>query len=203
MKIAPSILAADLYDLRAQLEPLRAVGAEIIHVDVMDGQFVPNISFGLPVVRALKGRGFELDVHLMIERPERYIEQFISQGASYLTVHCEAVPRGAIANVLKRVRVYGAKSGLSLRPNTPVADIAEFLPFCDLLLIMTVPPGFASTVISGLLVNANALRQVLSIAASRLSPNTVGVPPPKYTVSTVYFPQNEAASRIWAVSAFM
>ncbi|GHU94050.1 ribulose-phosphate 3-epimerase [Clostridia bacterium] len=142
--IVPSILSADLYDLRTQLDALKAVGMEVVHVDVMDGQFVPNLSFGLPMVHALRGHGFKLDVHLMIEKPERYVEEFIEAGADFLTVHYEAVPRGALAGVLREIRAHGAKAGLSLRPDTPVASVSEFLELCDLLLVMTVPPGFGA-----------------------------------------------------------
>ncbi|GHV08000.1 ribulose-phosphate 3-epimerase [Clostridia bacterium] len=141
MTIAPSILAADLYDLKTSVESLKAVGLSVLHVDIMDGRFVPNITFGTPMVKALRNRGFALDVHLMVERPEECADAFVSAGADYLTVHSEAVPAGQLPKLLAHIRRQGARPGLSIRPKTAVQDIAPFLPLCDQLLIMTVPPG--------------------------------------------------------------
>lgn len=139
--VAPSILSADFANLEKEIKAVAAAGADWIHVDVMDGRFVPNITIGIPVVKSLKKVSpIPLDVHLMIEEPERYIEDFIKAGSDYLTIHIEATKDPAA--VLKRIRELGAKSGISLRPRTPVEDILPLLPLCDLVLVMTVEPGF-------------------------------------------------------------
>ncbi|HEY1079102.1 MAG TPA: ribulose-phosphate 3-epimerase, partial [Bdellovibrio sp.] len=116
-------------------------GADWVHVDVMDGRFVPNITIGIPVVKSLKKVSpLPLDVHLMIEEPERYVEDFIKAGSDYLTIHVEATKNPT--EVLKRIRTLGAKAGITLRPRTALEDIIPLLPRCDLVLVMTVEPGF-------------------------------------------------------------
>lgn len=139
--ISPSILSADFVNLERDIKTVTAAGADWLHVDVMDGNFVPNLTIGIPVVAALKKvSSLPLDVHLMIERPERYIKDFIKAGADILTLHVEACadPKAA----LKEIRSLGAKAGLTLRPGTPLAAILPFLEDMDLALIMTVEPGF-------------------------------------------------------------
>ncbi len=141
--IAPSILSADFGNLERDVRGIAANGADLVHVDVMDGLFVPNITIGIPVVRALKKISpLPLDVHLMIDRPVRYVEEFCRAGADYLTIHVEAdEPENTLA-ALRRVRELGKKSGLSLRPGTPAEAVRPFLAECDLVLVMTVEPGF-------------------------------------------------------------
>lgn len=139
--VAPSILSADFANLEKEIKAVSAAGADWIHVDVMDGRFVPNITIGIPVVKSLKKISpIPLDVHLMIEEPERYVEDFIKAGSDYLTIHVEATRDPA--NVLKRIRELGAKAGITLRPRTSVDEVLPLLPLCDLVLVMTVEPGF-------------------------------------------------------------
>lgn len=139
--ISPSILSADFANLQSEIQKLTTAGADWIHVDVMDGNFVPNISIGLPVVEALKRvTTLPLDVHLMIERPERYIEAFMKAGSTYLTIHVESTHQ--VESCLKQIRKLGGKAGLSLRPRTPVEALKPYLGIVDLVLVMTVEPGF-------------------------------------------------------------
>jgi ribulose-phosphate 3-epimerase len=142
--IAPSILSADFSRLGAQVESVLDAGAKVIHVDVMDGHFVPNITLGPVVVESLRalvhGAGALLDVHLMIEQPERYVEAFAHAGADVLTVHQETTPH--LHRLLAQIRDAGAAAGVSLNPATPVETLVEARHFCDLVLIMSVNPGF-------------------------------------------------------------
>jgi ribulose-phosphate 3-epimerase len=139
--IAPSILSADFANLEKEIKLITQAGADWVHVDVMDGLFVPNITIGIPVVAALKKvSSLPLDVHLMIDNPEKYIEEFVKAGSDYLTIHVEATKnqRGC----LELIKKLGAKAGITLKPGTPVTAIEEFLDLCDLVLVMTVEPGF-------------------------------------------------------------
>jgi len=139
--IAPSILSADLWKLGEEIEMARQAGADWIHVDVMDGHFVPNLSFGPAVVKSLKGRAqLPLDVHLMVERPGRFIEAFAKAGADLLTIHIEAADD--VNEVLLAIKKLGVRAGLSIKPDTDPARIVPFLPQLDLVLVMTVQPGF-------------------------------------------------------------
>lgn len=139
--VAPSILSADFANLEKEIKAVAEAGADWIHVDVMDGNFVPNITIGIPVVKSLKKVSpLPLDVHLMIDKPERYIESFIKAGSDYVTIHVESTQYPGA--VLKRIRELGAKAGITLRPGTAVEDVLPFLPLCDLVLVMTVEPGF-------------------------------------------------------------
>lgn len=139
--IAPSILSADFANLERELKAVAAAGADWIHVDVMDGHFVPNLTIGVPVVESLKKVSpLPLDVHLMIEKPEKYIEAFVKAGSDYLTIHVEATEKPL--EVLQQIRKLGAKPGITLRPGTPIAKVEALLPAVDLVLVMTVEPGF-------------------------------------------------------------
>jgi ribulose-phosphate 3-epimerase len=141
VKIAPSILSADFARLAEALKTAEEGGADWIHVDVMDGHFVPNLTIGAPVVKALrKETSLPLDVHLMIEKPEKLIEAFVAAGADYLTVHVEASTH--LHRTIERIRELGAKPGVSLNPGTPLSAISEILPYVDLVLVMSVNPGF-------------------------------------------------------------
>jgi len=141
IKIAPSILSADFSCLGQQVREVVKAGADYIHVDVMDGHFVPNISIGIPVVESLrKVTRIPLDVHLMIEKPELYIEKFARAGADIITVHVEASTH--LDSTIKAIRKLGKKAGVSLNPATPLSAIDEILGSVDLVLVMTVNPGF-------------------------------------------------------------
>ncbi|MDN7225993.1 ribulose-phosphate 3-epimerase [Planococcus liqunii] len=141
IKIAPSILAADFSKLGQEVLEVEQAGADWIHIDVMDGHFVPNISFGAVVVDALRPlTNLPLDVHLMIENPDRYIEDFANAGADYITVHVEAAPH--LHRTIQLIRSLGVKPGVVLNPHTPVETIQHVLEDIDLVLFMTVNPGF-------------------------------------------------------------
>lgn len=139
--IAPSVLAADFANLQRDVEMLNASEADWIHVDIMDGVFVPNISFGLPVTAAIKKHAQKpLDVHLMIVQPERYLAAFRDAGAEVLTVHYEACPH--LHRTIQQIKDLGAKAGVALNPHTPVSVLEDVIADLDLVLIMSVNPGF-------------------------------------------------------------
>jgi ribulose-phosphate 3-epimerase len=141
IKLAPSILSADFARLGEQIDEVARAGADYIHVDVMDGHFVPNISIGAPVVASIRRvTTLPLDVHLMIEHPERYISQFAQAGADIITVHVEASPH--LHATIRLIKELGVKAGVSLNPPTPLGVVEEFLPHVDLVLVMSVNPGF-------------------------------------------------------------
>jgi len=141
IRIAPSILSADFARLGEQVQEAEAAGADWIHVDIMDGHFVPNITVGPLVVRALRPvTTLPLDVHLMIEKPERYLEAFARAGANVLTVHVETCPH--LHRTVQQVKELGVKAGVTLNPATPLVSLQEILPYVDLVLIMSVNPGF-------------------------------------------------------------
>ena len=141
--IAPSILSADFANLQAGVETIAESGADWVHVDVMDGLFVPNITIGIPVVAALRRvTSLPLDVHLMIDRPIRYVEQFCKAGADYLTIHVEAdTPENTLA-ALEKIASFGVKPAISLKPGTPVEAVEPYLDKVAMILVMTVEPGF-------------------------------------------------------------
>ena len=143
IKIAPSILSADFANLGRDIRAVEAAGADYLHVDVMDGRFVPNISIGLPVVESIrKVTDLPLDVHLMIEEPVRYAEAFCAAGADIVTAHVEADTEENIRRCLEIVRGRGRRAGVVLKPRTPARAVLPFLELCSLVLVMTVEPGF-------------------------------------------------------------
>ena len=140
-KLAPSILSADFSRLGDQIREAEAAGVDWIHVDVMDGHFVPNITIGPLIVRAIRPvTQLPLDVHLMIENPERYLADFADAGADYLTVHVETCPH--LHRTLQQIKALGVKAGVTLNPATPLSTLEEILPMVDQVLIMSVNPGF-------------------------------------------------------------
>ena len=141
VKIAPSILAADVLNLERDVQRMIDAGCDMLHVDIMDAHFVPNLSYGPAVVKALHGRfDIPLDVHLMMDNPEKYLDVFCDAGAAWLTIHAE-IP-GDVAGMLRHIRSRGVKAGLSLKPATPVEAVLPLLPLTDMALVMTVEPGF-------------------------------------------------------------
>ncbi|MDO5565969.1 MAG: ribulose-phosphate 3-epimerase [Planctomycetia bacterium] len=139
--IAPSILAADFANLGTEVQQVTEAGARVLHVDVMDGHFVPNISIGVPVVESLrKVTSLPLDVHLMISEPEKYIEAFRRAGADSLLIHIEVVPDPR--DLLTKIRNLGAAPGLVLNPGTPVESVLPYVDYADIILVMSVQPGF-------------------------------------------------------------
>lgn len=161
--IAPSILSADFANLARDIRDMEKNGADWVHVDVMDGNFVPNISIGIPVVKALRPvTGLPLDVHLMIDRPIRYVEEFVKAGADWLTVHLEADQPQNILACLEKIRSLGCKAALSLKPQTPAEAAIPYLTKCDMILVMTVEPGFGGQkFMADMMPKVRALRQML------------------------------------------
>ena len=141
--LSPSILSADYMNMERDLKATAQMGVKWLHVDIMDGLFVPNLSFGYSMVAAMrKVTDQVLDVHLMIDRPIRYVENFCKAGADYLTIHVEADTRENTKAAIEKIRALGVKPGIVVKPKTPAEDIAEFLTMVDLVLVMTVEPGF-------------------------------------------------------------
>lgn len=140
-KISPSVLSADLSNLAAEVKDIELAGADMVHLDVMDGMFVTNITFGLPVIKSLRNKSNMIfDVHLMIDEPERYAMRFIDAGADILTFHLEACKNSA--ELLSDIRAQGVMAGISIKPGTPAEDIYPYLESCDMVLVMTVEPGY-------------------------------------------------------------
>lgn len=140
-KISPSVLACDLSNLAQEVAVIERAGADMVHLDVMDGLFVPNMSFGMPVIEALRKKsGMIFDVHLMIVNPENYAERFIDAGADIVTFHLEASENPAA--LLERIRARGVKAAVSIKPATPASAVFDLLDKCDMVLVMTVEPGY-------------------------------------------------------------
>ena len=168
-QIAPSILSADFSRLGEEIKAVEKAGADLIHVDVMDGHYVPNITIGPGVVSSLrKTTGLPFDVHLMIEDPDRYIDAFADAGSNILTVHAEAVIH--LHRTVQAIKGKGLKAGVSLNPSTPLSCIEEILPDIDLLLIMTVNPGFGGQkFIAGMLPKIRKAREIAKTRGLGLS----------------------------------
>ena len=143
IKVSPSILSADFVNLERDIRALTPAGADYVHVDVMDGLFVPNITIGIPVVAAIrKITDLPLDVHLMIDRPLRYVERFCEAGADIVTVHVEADTPENTLEAIRRIRACGKKPAVCVKPKTPAEAVLPYLELVDLILVMTVEPGF-------------------------------------------------------------
>ena len=141
IKVAPSILAADQLNLERDVRRMIEAGCDMLHVDIMDGHFVPNLSFGPAVVKALRAKfDLPLDVHLMLDQPEKYVDTFAQAGASNITIHAEI--HGDAVAVLRHIRGLGLSAGLSVKPGTPAEAVRDMLPEADMVLVMTVEPGF-------------------------------------------------------------
>ncbi len=161
--LSPSILAADAMNLQRDLTMTADMGAKWLHIDIMDGSFVPNLSFGYSTVKGIRGfSDLVLDVHLMIDRPIRYVEEFCKAGSDILTIHVEADTPENTRKALEMIRQYGVKPGIVVKPNTPAEAIAEYLPLVDLVLVMTVEPGFGGQkFMAHMMPKVQQLRQML------------------------------------------
>ena len=161
IKISPSILAADFANLERDIS--RVSSADYLHVDVMDGLFVPNITIGVPVVKSIRAvTALPLDVHLMIDRPVRYVEDFCKAGADIVTVHVEAGTQEDTRLALERIHALGKRAGVVLKPATPAGAVLPFLEMCDMVLVMTVEPGFGGqSFMADMMPKVTALRKLI------------------------------------------
>ena len=161
--LAPSILSCDYMNMQRDFTECKENGVKWLHVDIMDGHFVPNLSFGYSLVKSMRPiTDLVLDVHLMIDTPIKYAENFCKAGADYLTIHVEADTRENIHKTLELIRSLGVKPGIVVKPNTPAEAIAEFLPLVDMVLVMTVEPGFGGQkFMAHMMPKVKQLRQML------------------------------------------
>ena len=161
--LSPSILSCDYMNMQRDFADCKAAGCKWLHVDIMDGHFVPNLSFGYSLVSSMRPvTDLVLDVHLMIDTPIKYAEQFCKAGADYLTIHVEADTRENIRKTLDLIRSLGVKPGIVVKPKTSAEEIAEFLPMVDLVLVMTVEPGFGGQkFMADMMPKVKKLRQML------------------------------------------
>ncbi len=161
MKISPSLLSADFANLEAEIKDIECSGAEMLHLDVMDGHFVPNISFGMPVIEVLRKKtDMFFDVHIMISEPQKYIDDLIKCGSDLITFHLEA--NGDPKETIKMIKEKGAKAGISIKPKTPVSDVLPFINDVDLILVMTVEPGFGGqSFMADMMPKVKALREAV------------------------------------------
>lgn len=165
IKVAPSILSADFVNLERDIRHIQDCGADYVHIDVMDGLFVPNITIGIPVVAAIrKITGLPLDVHLMIDRPLRYVEQFCDAGADIVTIHAEADTEEHNQEALRRIRAKGVRAAVSIKPNTPASAIDPYMDLMDMILVMTVEPGFGGQkFMEDMMPKVRALRKIIDV----------------------------------------
>ena len=141
--LSPSILASNILNLSDEIKKVEYSGAKYVHIDVMDGVFVPNISFGMPIISAVrKATDLVLDVHAMIIDPDRYIDEFIKCGADIITFHLEALPHDRILKAIDKIHSYGKRVGISIKPNTPASEVLPYIDLIEMVLVMTVEPGF-------------------------------------------------------------
>ena len=168
IKVAPSILSADFVNLERDIRKLKECGADYVHVDVMDGLFVPNISIGIPVVSAIrKITDLPLDVHLMIQQPIRYVEQFCVAGAPILTIHAEADTVENNQKALRMIREKGVRAAVSIKPGTPISALEPYMELMDMILVMTVEPGFGGQkFMEDMMEKVRALRKLMDVRMS-------------------------------------
>ncbi len=163
--LAPSILASDMLNLGDEIKKIELSGSKYVHIDIMDGCFVPNISFGMPILSAVRScTDLVLDVHAMIVNPDKYIDEFINLGADIITFHIEALDHDRIINAIEKIHQKGKRVGLSIKPNTDVSALYPYLELVDMVLIMTVEPGFGGQkFMHAMMEKVKAIKEKISI----------------------------------------